>query len=486
MCGTLHDLLARLISSLFSHGYVPDQLRLSTILPIVKNKQASLNMSSNYRGIALTSILSKLIDILIIEFQSNALTSSDLQFGFKEKSSTVQCTFVVQEVVNYYVRNDSNVYCTFLDASKAFDRVHYNKLFAQLSEKKMCPMVIRFLCFMYTKQKCRVKWESSISESFEVSNGVKQGGVLSPLLFNVYIDVLLTRLRSKGLGCFIGNNYFGAVAYADDVVLLSPTVSNLKSMLKICEEFSKEFHINFNASKSKLIIFGECTSDVKVYLQGNLISLVSTEKHVGNIVGNDPDTMSQSVHVACNHLYGKLNFLINQIGACRSHIMYLLFKNYCMSLYGCQLWNYSLLKQVKPVYIAWRKCVRRIFKLPRNTHSALLYYLCEDGCIDVQLHRRFLKFILSIINSANYNVKFLSRLVVNGSQSSSCESLNYMCYRYNIDQYNVTGKAIVKIVMSHDDALEQKSSLISDLIKYRDDNPCDDQVVELINELATE
>ena len=86
------------------------------IIPIVKDKTESMNDSNNYRGIALSSILSKLLDKVIIQSHKVHLGSSDLQFGYKEKSSTAQCTFVVEEIIHYYRSNESNAYAAFLDA----------------------------------------------------------------------------------------------------------------------------------------------------------------------------------------------------------------------------------------------------------------------------------------------------------------------------------------------------------------------------------
>ena len=91
----LFEKIARLCTAMLCHGYAAPNLRLSTIIPIVKNKKSSINDSDNYQdtrysSIALSSILSKLIDIIIINKQSNHLDTSDLQFGFKQKSSTVQ------------------------------------------------------------------------------------------------------------------------------------------------------------------------------------------------------------------------------------------------------------------------------------------------------------------------------------------------------------------------------------------------------------
>ena len=92
----------------------------------------------------------------------------------------------------------------------------------------MSPLVLRSLLFMYTNQTLRVKWGSVMSKSFTVMNGVKQGGVLSPALFAVYTDGLLLRFKESGIGCHMGGHYAGALAYADDITLISPSMTGLK------------------------------------------------------------------------------------------------------------------------------------------------------------------------------------------------------------------------------------------------------------------
>ena len=82
-----------------------------------------------------------------------------------------------------------------------------------------------------------VKWGSQHSCNVSISNGVKQGGMLSPVLFTIYIDVLFTMLKDSGLGCHIGTNFMGAVGYADDIALIAPSVMSLKKMLHICDRF---------------------------------------------------------------------------------------------------------------------------------------------------------------------------------------------------------------------------------------------------------
>ena len=93
------------------------------------------------------------------------------------------------------------------------------------------------------------------SPQFTVMNRVKQGGVLSPILFAIYTDGLLKRLEDTGVGCHMGCRFTGALAYADDITLLAPWKSALSLMIDVCEQYAAEFDILFNGSKSKLLFF---------------------------------------------------------------------------------------------------------------------------------------------------------------------------------------------------------------------------------------
>ena len=226
-----------------------------TIIPIAKNKKKSLNESSNYRGIALSSIIGKILDLVILDTHRDVLESSSRQFSFKPKHSTTMCSFAIEETVQYYLNNNSNVYIMMLDASKAFDRVNYIKMFKLLINKALCPLVCRLLVMMYTKQSLCIKWGMSKSKFFHVTNGVKQGGVLSPVLFTSYMDKLLEELESSGVGCYVGTKFMGAFGYADDGAVLAPTVTSLKIMLNICDEFGKQYHVLFNPDKYQLLFY---------------------------------------------------------------------------------------------------------------------------------------------------------------------------------------------------------------------------------------
>ena len=215
---------------LLTRNYVPCSLLTSTIIPIPKNRRKSLNDSDNYRAIALSSILAKLLDWVILLSCDKALSSNDSQFGFKPKHSTSQCTFVVKETVQYYLNGGSIVYAMLLDASKAFDRVQFIKLFRLLLSRGLCPVIYRLIATLYPNQ-------TSFLETFWISNGVKQGGVLSPILFGVYINSLLDKLEHSLAGCYIGHVFMGPFGYADDIILLAACKKSLCVLLDICKQF---------------------------------------------------------------------------------------------------------------------------------------------------------------------------------------------------------------------------------------------------------
>ena len=163
------------------------------------------------------------------------------------------------------------VYCVLLDASQAFDRVQYVKLFKLLLKNGICPVVARILAYLYTNQKLRVKYGNVKSDLFSVTNGVKQGGVLSPILYVIYMDVLFQKLKQSKLGCHIGNIFFGCLGYADDCTLLAPSITSTNLMLTIVSEYGKEYNVKFNASKTQLVLYGSKEYNDNIVFQGTIL-----------------------------------------------------------------------------------------------------------------------------------------------------------------------------------------------------------------------
>ena len=250
LCSFLTDLF----NSMLNHGFTPSKMNVGTIIPLIKDKSKGMSDSSNFRGICLQSALCKLLDKVILKKEEEKLRTSNLQFGFKSCISSHMAVSVVQETVDYYTNQGNTVYGLALDASKAFDRVEFYKLFQCLITRDVNLIVVRFLLNMYLSQNIRVRFNQTHSELFQVSNGVKQGGVLSPILFSIYIDILIESLQTSGYGCRVGDVYVGCVAYADDILILTASLFSLNKMIKICENYAVDYHVKFNGNKSKLII----------------------------------------------------------------------------------------------------------------------------------------------------------------------------------------------------------------------------------------
>ena len=243
--------LTNLIRLFISHGQVPDLILVCTLLPLVKD-----NLSENYRAIATGCQVLKLLDLVILILEKEKLGCDLLQFGFEPKASTTMCSWLATAVIDQYNRRGSVVYRCAMDLCKAFDMVEWLELFRVLQARAVSPVFLRTLLYIYTQQSCTVKWNGSFSDSFRVSNGVRQGAVSSPILFSIYIDDLFSLLRSSGLGCRLNNQFYGCLGYADDLLLLSASRTGLQGMINKCAEFMKgkklKFSTNVNPSNTSL------------------------------------------------------------------------------------------------------------------------------------------------------------------------------------------------------------------------------------------
>ena len=143
----------------------------------------------------------------------------------------------------------------FLDASKAFGRVNHQWLFEKIDNRGIPGYILRIIVFWYENQTMAVRWGNLISNPFHVSNGVRQGGILSPYLFNMYMDELSTRLNNLKIGCSIDDLFINHLMYADDLVLISPSTRGLSRLIEECQKYGLEFDIHFNSSKSAVMFF---------------------------------------------------------------------------------------------------------------------------------------------------------------------------------------------------------------------------------------
>ncbi len=141
----LYYMFSLLFNCMSVHGHTANDLLYSNIVSIPKNLRASLSSSDNYRDIALCCSLCKVLDLVILEQYGQYLNTSDLQFGFKQGHSTTPSTVIYMETVNYFVQRHCDVFSCLLDASKAFNKVHYGKLFKLLIKRNVPLVIVRLL-----------------------------------------------------------------------------------------------------------------------------------------------------------------------------------------------------------------------------------------------------------------------------------------------------------------------------------------------------
>ena len=153
------------------------------------NKNTGSNsLLDNYRLISLSPIISELFENVLLELYGKHLISSYLQFGFKKKLGCPSAIFVLRQLTEFFNSRSSNVYIASLDASEAFDRVNHFRLFSTLINKHLPVIFIKTIVNWYLKLEIVVRWDRVESNDLRIVSGVHQGGVLSPSLFNIYVD----------------------------------------------------------------------------------------------------------------------------------------------------------------------------------------------------------------------------------------------------------------------------------------------------------
>ena len=162
-------------------------------------------------------------------------------------------------------------------------------------------------------------------------------------MFTIYIDDLLDDLSSLGVGCFWDSLYAGALCYADDLVLLAPSPSALRIMLRSCEDFASVRGLRFNASKIQLIRFSSLPSSsclARFHFCGQQLPFLDTVTHLGHLLHYNLSD-AHDVNEKLRDMVRKANCLLVSFPRVGCSILTRLFHSYCLALYGCSLWSLS-------------------------------------------------------------------------------------------------------------------------------------------------
>ena len=267
----------------------------------VNNKSGNLSDSSNYRPIALATIVSKMFESVLLFKCAEYLSTSDNPFDFKSSHSTDLCMYTLKEFIDYYKSRGTTVYVTFLDASKAFDRIDHWLLCNKMITKGVPLFIIKLLVF----------W-----------------------VLNLYMDDLSLKLNCSGIGGYIGTSFINHLCYADDLCLISLSSSGMQHLLNICKEYAFTHKLLYNGSKSFALSFEKNTlkvSSPSFYLDQMKIPTVDQCRYLGITISTNNSDVDLKRQM--RKLYANVNLLLRKFSKCSVDVKCFLFKTYCSNLY---------------------------------------------------------------------------------------------------------------------------------------------------------
>ena len=323
---------------------------------------------SNYRPIALASLISKLFECIILQRCENFLETTDNQFAYKSHHSTDMALFLLKQTLEYYRSKSSPVFICTMDLSKAFDRVCHKTLFEILSKRNVPPYIIDILKNWYTTQKFRVAWGNAFSSPFQTGCGIRQGSVLSALLFAVYVDDLSAKYLDNEVGCSIGDKRINHILYADDLILVSPSVKALQKQIDICITYFDKHHLSVNEEKTKVMVVKPkryiSYGDPELHINETTLEVVNSMKYLGMTINND---LSDDDHISS--LYRgqcmRGNLLIRNFHMCDDNVKVKLFKSFCTSLYSIPLALASKKESLNKLRVCYNNSLRFFMGLDR-------------------------------------------------------------------------------------------------------------------------
>ena len=279
--------LAALFNSIITCSYVPPAFKKGMVIPVPK-KGKDARVTDNYRGITITSIIGKVLEH-VVQRRLRAQVDqeqSKLQRGFTEGASSANAALLVSEIISEAEDAKKELFVASLDARKAFDVVYQNAMLHKLYYYGLHSSLWRLLFELYQDASSQVKWDGTLSRAFNLSQGVRQGSVVSTDCYKIFINGLLKTLESSRIGTKIGDIYVGAPTCADDVLLAAESMTDLQFMLQVAANYASEHRYIIHPEKSTVMIYNSQTP-LKVWQESKPFKL-----------GNDP----LNVSTECTHL----------------------------------------------------------------------------------------------------------------------------------------------------------------------------------------
>lgn len=400
----LPRVLAMFLNFCVSHAYLPSNLTRTIVVPIVKSKAGDHADLKNYRPISLATVIAKVLDSLLNKQLTSHVQLHDNQFGFRPGLSTESAILGLKWAVRYYADRDTPIYACFLDLSKAFDLVSYNILWSKLEKAGVPSGLVNILRYWYGGQINQVRWAGALSEPYRLECGVRQGGLASPLLFNLYINELIEVLSGERVGCYIDGVCFNNISYADDMVLLSASVCGLRKLLAICEAYAKLHGLVYNVAKSEVMVFeagGRSPDTVpSVSLYGVALRRVFKFKYLGHLLTADLKD-NDDIERERRALSVRANMIARRFARCSPCVKMTLFRAFCSSFYTCSLWASYTQKSYSALRVQYNNAFRVLVGLPRFCSASGMFAEARVDCFYATMRKRCASLVRRVRDSPN-------------------------------------------------------------------------------------
>ena len=369
------ELLA-IFNQIFLMERIPDSFLKSIIIPCFK--KGDVNVVANYRGISLLDSVYKIFTGLLLNRLNSWLEYrgiiNEFQAGFRKKYSTVDNLFNLMSIININLNDGKKTYAFFVDFSSAFDMIPRNALWYKLSTIGLSSKLVILLKKLYEGTSSQVWDGSSLSDPFIVSQGVKQGCLLSPLLFSIYLNDLSDALPC---GITVGGTNIKVLMYADDIVLLSDSPDKLQQMIDALFIYCTNWGLKLNLNKSKIMVFRKSNrlSRNLCWKYGvEVIEVVNEYKYLGITLTFN---LSFTKHLNSRLISSKsainanwLSYIFNPKISITNKIK--IFDSAAKSImfYGAPVWGFRSYEEVEKLL---RYFLKKILYLPMNTPNYMIH-----------------------------------------------------------------------------------------------------------------
>ena len=269
----LKNLLLDLMNLAWNTGTVPEEWNQSIICPIFKNKGDPLDCA-NHRGISLMSHAGKLYE-RVLEMRLRAEVEellSESQCGFRPGRGTIDQIAALRLFLDKSWEHDINQYICFLDLEKAFDRVPREKIWKVLFSSGIDNQLLKAIKSTYLNQRSTVIGGTIY---FTVNTGVRQGSVLSPLLFIVYMNTVILKIEQE-------NFKLEKLGYADDVGQTADSMQKLQEVMNTWDRELTAAGLKLNYKKTEVMKVGRCPEEGDIVLNGNTLKETENFTYLGS------------------------------------------------------------------------------------------------------------------------------------------------------------------------------------------------------------